>query len=211
VFAKRPVPGAVKTRLCPPLTPDEASELALAMLDDTVEKCASSRAFVTSIAVAGDREWFAERYPGIDEIVLQEGAELGERLARYFEAALESKPGWTVACVGADSPQVPASRIAEAHEALEEGADLVLGPDLGGGYYLVALKRPVAEIFTEVEMSTPTMREATIALARALGLDVKLLEEDLDLDTPADLERLARDARAQRSSLLARRLLLLHP
>ena len=207
VFAKRPRAGEVKTRLVPPLSADAAAELALAMLDDTVEKCAACGAFETSIAAAGDLEWFRERYARVREVVPQEGRDLGERLARHFERAAAARPGWSLAAVGADSPQVPVERIVEAHEAIEGGADLVLGPDRGGGYYLVALARPVAEVFTRVEMSTPTMRERTIEVARELGLRVHMLVEDFDVDAPKDLELLAGAGSAPRSSALARHLL----
>ena len=210
VFAKRPRPGEVKTRLVPPLSMEDAAELALAMLDDTVEKCAACDAFETSIAAAGDLDWFRERYATVREVVPQEGRELGERLARHFERAAAARPGWSLAAVGADSPQVPVERIVEAHEAIEGGADLVLGPDRGGGYYLVALARPVAAVFTRVEMSTPTMRERTLEIARELGLRVRLLAEDFDVDTPEDLDHLAKDGRAPRSSTIARRLLARH-
>jgi rSAM/selenodomain-associated transferase 1 len=204
IFAKRPVPGAVKTRLVPPLTSEEAAELALAMLDDTVEKCAACRGFATQIAAAGEEDWFRARYPGI-EVVRQEGRDLGQRLARHFEISAAARPGWSLACVGADSPHVPVERIAAAHEAIEKGADVVLGPDRGGGYYLVALKRPVAELFTRVPMSTPTMREETLGIARSLGLEVRLLEEDFDVDGIEDLDRLAREPSAVRSAALAGR------
>ena len=211
VMAKRPVAGLVKTRLCPPLAAAEAAELAQAMLEDTVEKCLASAAFETAIAADGELEWFRERFPGVASIFAQEGEGLGERLARAFEREARERPGASVAIVGADSPQVPAERIAAAHEAVEAGADLVLGPDQGGGYYLVALRRPVSELFTRVAMSTPTMRERTIGIARELGLRVRLLAEEFDVDTPEDLERLARADRAPRSSSLARRLLSRRP
>ena len=161
-MAKRPAAGAVKTRLAPPLSAEEAAELALAMLDDTVGKCAACGDFETAIASAGDLGWFRARYPEVREIDAQEGEGLAERLAHAFERSAAARPGWSLVCVGADSPQVPAERIVAAHAAIEAGADLVLGPDRGGGYYLVGLARPVAEIFTRVAMSTPKMRERTL-------------------------------------------------
>ncbi len=198
IFAKRPVPGRVKTRLCPPLSHAEAAELALAMLEDTVEKCLACAQFETAIAAEGDLGWFRERFGGVVEVVPQEGGDLGERLAGRFERA-----GPDHVCIGSDAPQVPASRIAEAHAALEGGADLVLGPDLGGGYYLVGLARPAREIFTQVPMSTPDMCARTIELARSIGLRVHLLETDFDVDRPEDLERLAGSKAARRSAALA--------
>jgi len=210
-MAKRPVAGLVKTRLCPPLAAAEAAELAQAMLEDTAEKCLECRDFETAIAADGELAWFRERFPAVGSIFAQEGDGLGARLANAFEREARERPGWSVAIVGADSPQVPAERIAESHEAVEAGADLVLGPDQGGGYYLVALRRPVPELFTRVAMSTPTMRERTVELARELGLRVQLLAEDFDVDTPEDLERLARAVGAPISSSVARRLLARHP
>src|SRR5258708_31379486 len=202
IFAKRPAPGAVKTRLCPPLTPEEAAELALAMLDDTVDKCLESAGFLTSIRAApvGELRWFRERYARVSEVAEQEGEGLGERLARHFERSSREHPDWTLACVGADSPHVPAQRIEAAHRALERGADLVLGPDRGGGYYLAALRRPRAELFMEVEMSTPSMCDRTVELARSLGLQVVLLEPDFDVDGPEDLRRLALASPSLRSA-----------
>ncbi len=179
------------------------------MLDDTVDKCLASPAFLTSIRTSpgGQLPWFRERYPGVSEVAEQEGGGLGERLARHFERASRQHPDWTLACVGADSPHVPAQRIEASHRALERGADLVLGPDRGGGYYLVATRHPRAELFTEVEMSTPDMCARTIELARSFGLKIKLLEPDYDVDEPEDLWRLARASPSLRSAALAARYL----
>jgi glycosyltransferase A (GT-A) superfamily protein (DUF2064 family) len=96
-------------------------------------------------------------------------------------------------CIGADAPHVPLERITSGHAALEDGADVVLGPDEGGGYYLVGLARPAAEIFTGVPMSTGDMCARTVELARSRGLAVRLLETEYDVDRPADLARLARE------------------
>ena len=95
--------------------------------------------------------------------------------------------------MGSDAPGVPAARLAEAHERLEAGADLVLGPDLGGGYYLIGMRAPHPELFLEVTMSTAHMGQETVALAQSRGLEVTRLATDYDIDVEADLRRLVED------------------
>jgi hypothetical protein len=194
IFAKQPVPGRVKTRLVPPLSPEGAAHLALAMLDDAVGRGSAREAASRSRLVFAPEEaepWFRERYGARLELAPQRGAGLGERLAQFFEQALAESGVRTVLAVGTDAPLVPAARLAEAHTALEAGADLVLGPDRGGGYYLVGLRAPAARLFLDVPMSTPTMCAATEALARRLGLAVMRLAPEDDVDVPADLLALA--------------------
>jgi rSAM/selenodomain-associated transferase 1 len=196
LFAKLPRAGEVKTRLCPPLSPLEAASLAEAMLADGLARCLAASAFRTQLAVhpPGSEPWFRARFPELEHILAQEGAGLGERLAQHFERALAGTELTSAVVIGSDAPEVPLARVLEAHEQLERGADLVLGPDAGGGYYLVGLRRPCAALFTEVEMSQPGMYARTLALARGLGLVVSELAPGHDVDTPLDLERLRGNA-----------------
>jgi rSAM/selenodomain-associated transferase 1 len=201
VFTKRPAPGRVKTRLCPPLSPVQAADLALAMLDDTLERLQVHREYAMALCVeaapdadAGDLMWFEERYPNLLEVRPQRGAGLGERIANHFADALARRPGSTQVVVGSDAPTLPPARIVTAHSVLAAGdADLVLGPDLGGGYYLVALRAPASELFLEVTMSTDTMYEQTVAAARAMGFSVHELPAHGDVDVVLDLVRLRRE------------------
>ena len=192
VFAKRPVAGQVKTRLCPPLDPELAARFARAMLDDSLRKLGSSSSFQTRLRVAPAEEldWFRERYPDVP-VEAQEGAGLGERLTHHFDHVLLAEERHLV--VGSEAPHLPTSRLLAGFEALENGAELVLGPDRGGGYDLVGLARPFPELFTEVPMSTGDMCAATIELARASGWETAVLGEGYDLDQAEDLLRLARD------------------
>lgn len=198
VFSKRPVAGRVKTRLTPPLVPEQAALLAEGMLCDALERCAASAAFRTALvfAPAEDEPWFRARFPTLADQRPQRGDGLGERLASFFEEALGRADTRTVVVIGSDQPLVGTRLIARAHELLEGGRDLVLGPDHGGGYYLVGLRRPCPELFTTITMSSAAMCAATLALARAWGLQAELLEPGLDVDAAADLERLRRDLRA---------------
>lgn len=197
IFAKRPDPGAVKTRLAPPLGPAEAAELAACMVLDGVERLlrwsqAEPLGPALAYAPPGARAWFAERCPAGLELLEQRGPELGARLAAHFEEAARRHPGATLVVLGADAPLLARATLLAAHRALAAGSDLVLSPDQGGGYALVGLRAPAPELFRAVPMSSAGMRERTLALAESLGLRATLLEPTLDVDVAADLEELAR-------------------
>jgi uncharacterized protein len=200
LFAKLPRAGEVKTRLCPPLTALEAAGLAEAMLADGLARCLACDAFRTQLAVhpPGSEPWFRARFPELRELVVQQGADLGQRLAAHFERSFAREQLASAVVLGSDAPEVPLARVLEAHQRLADGADLVLGPDGGGGYYLVGLQRACGALFTEVEMSRPGMYARTLELARDRRLVVSELGRGDDVDTPADLERLrASAARAE--------------
>jgi hypothetical protein len=198
LFTKQPLPGEVKTRLCPPLTLAQSARLADAMLCDTLERCLAGE-FRTALAFAPAEaaSWFRVAFPEVEDQRAQLGAGLGERLAHLVEQSFVRREARSLVVIGSDQPLVPLARIHEAHRALEDGAGCVLGPDRGGGYYLVGLARSVPELFTAVPMSTEGTCRATEALARERGLAVVRLAEHDDVDTPADLERLCRTLAAE--------------
>ena len=190
LFSKRPEAGRVKTRLCPPLAPEEAAQLAAGMLADTVEKCRGApfrTLLVYAPAEAGT--WFRARFPEL-ESEPQVGPDLGARLAHFARRAFAELGARTLVVIGSDQPLVPRAQLVAAHERLEAGLDLVLGPDRGGGYTLAGLRAPCDELFTGVPLSSAGTCAATEALARARGLTLERLPEGDDLDTPADLARL---------------------
>ena len=194
VMAKRPEPGASKTRLCPPLSPQSAAVLAEAFLEDAVQIASSVPGAVAAVAVspANAGDYFAGVTPGALQIT-QVGQSLGDRLAHVMTAALDL--GFPmVAAINADGPTLPASHVAQAFEMLRSGDfDVVLGPAEDGGYYLIAWNTPHPELVTRVTMSTPTVLEDTLAIADRLELRVGLTAQWFDVDTAADLERLRSD------------------
>jgi len=193
ILSKRPLPGRVKTRLIPLLGAEAAAGLQAAMLADAVARCAGCERFTTLLSPAcegpEDEAWFRESYPGVRQRP-QEGQGLAERLAGLFAGVLGGGDASSLVAIGSDQPRVSTETIAAAHELLEDGADLVLGPDAGGGYYLVGMREPHPWIFTEIEMSTSSMCAETARLARERGLCVERLAEGYDVDVAADLERL---------------------
>ena len=198
IMAKVPVAGEVKTRLCPPLTPVQAAELARCFLEDRIAQLSGIPTVAPIVAFTpADRE--PELRPLLADgvrAVPQQGADLGARLDRLLTDLLaEGAPG--AVAVDADSPTLPTDfvRRACAHLAGAE-TDVVLGPCDDGGYYLVGLRRPAPELFRAMPWSTPTVLDETVARARRLGLRLALLPPWFDVDRGADLERLRASAEA---------------
>ncbi len=126
-----------------------------------------------------------ERLLGRSRRLLPQGpGDLGERLAGVLgQLCSGERP---VLAVGSDCPGLTATRIRAAAAALGV-ADVVLGPTLDGGYYLVGLREPHSELFEDIPWSTAQVLEVTRSRAQAAGLKAELLEPARDLDTPEDL------------------------
>jgi rSAM/selenodomain-associated transferase 1 len=186
VFLKRPRPGEVKTRLVPSLGAEMAAELYRSLAELEMQATAPSgdyeRLFFYSPSDA--RAELAAWLPG-QEWRAQRGADLGERMAAAFAEAFELGAR-RVAIIGSDAPWVSRGLVGEALGALD-AADLALVPANDGGYCLLALDRPRPELFTDIPWSTPSVLALTLERAGALGLAVRLLEAQQDIDTLEDL------------------------
>ena len=195
VFAKEPTPGRVKTRLCPPLSPEQAAELYACMLDDVLEATAEASKrlgyeAVLAIDPPDARSLLARQVPLGFRVVAQRGGGLGERM-EHAAACAAAGGSERVVLRGSDSPALRVEDLVAAAAALNE-ADLVAAPDPDGGYSLLGLGRPSAGLFDHA-MSHSGVLEQTLAAARTRGLRTHLLAPGFDLDIAADLSRLARE------------------
>lgn len=197
-MAKRPAAGQTKTRLCPPLTPEQAAELYACFLADVVDRAREAAALVDGLqpaiayAPADARAYFAGLVPDFS-LVAQAGATLGERLDGVLGGAFARGYG-QVAAINSDSPSLPAAYLAQAFDALDDPAtDAVFGPCDDGGYYLIGLKRPHPRLVRGVPMSTADTLADTLRVAGDLGLRVALLPAWYDVDSAPELERLYAD------------------
>ncbi len=186
VFAKEPVPGKVKTRLCPPLTAGEAAGLYRASLEETVSAL-TGLGWDLVLFYAGSEAYFRETFPQVRLIPQGEGG-LGERLERAFRA-LGERNFRRAAMVGSDSPDLPASLVHQAFAALEQ-ADFVTAPSRDGGYVLVGQRGHWPGMFRQIPWSTPRVLEQTRLSARALGIDYREIGSWEDVDDLASLKRL---------------------
>jgi rSAM/selenodomain-associated transferase 1 len=181
VVAKTPVPGRVKTRLCPPCTPAEAARIAAAALADTLDTVAAGPARRRVLAVDGGLP-----APGGWTRLAQRGTGLGARLANAFADA-----GPASLLIGMDTPQVTTAHLAEGSARLGR-SDAVLGLAPDGGWWALGLGDPRhAEVLRDVPMSTARTGALTLEALRGRGLRVALLPELRDVDTAADARAVA--------------------
>jgi rSAM/selenodomain-associated transferase 1 len=204
IMAKQPLPGRTKTRLCPPLTADQAAELSAALLADTVGLVSSVPGIEVAVAVspAAAVDEMRRLLRGHARILAVEGRTIGECLSDAI-GRLFSEGIARVVALNADSPTLPAAYLGRAAELLGSN-DVVLGPADDGGYYLIGLSRPQPGLFEGIAWSTNQVASQTCARAAELGLTVALLPLWYDVDTPAELERL-REELATRPQAMASR------
>ncbi len=183
-FAKAPVPGRVKTRLTPPLTPAEAAGLYRAFLIDAVVPISGARTLVYGWPAA-ELAVLRGCVPASIEVRPQRGDDLFARVEACFDE-LFAEGHAPVVVRNTDSPDLPVERVEEAIVRCAP-ASVVLGPDQGGGYYLVALGGRCPGLFSGHGEGGPDVLAQTAARARAQGLRVELLAPAPDVDTFEDL------------------------
>jgi uncharacterized protein len=189
VVAKTPEPGRVKTRLCPPCTPEQAARVAAAALADTVDAVTATPAEHRTLVVEGPHP----APPGWQRIP-QRGAGLAARLAHAF--ADTRRAGMPSLLVGMDTPQVSGGWLARAGNLLRT-ADAVLGLAEDGGWWALGLAEPRhAAVLREITTSLPTTGARTLAALRRRGLRVAALPVLRDVDTAADAHAVAALCRA---------------
>lgn len=197
VMAKTPVPGRVKTRLCPPATPQAAARIAAAALADTLDTVVATpvagRVLVLAdlgdSAVDGDHGWTPDRRPRSVGLVAQRGGGLADRLANAY--ADTARPGHAALLIGMDTPQVTPDLLATSADRLGS-ADAVLGMAADGGWWALGLNDlRHAEVLRGVPMSTPDTGRLTLAALERCGLRVAMLPVLRDVDTAADARAVA--------------------
>jgi glycosyltransferase A (GT-A) superfamily protein (DUF2064 family) len=193
VVAKEPVPGRVKTRLCPPCSPTEAATIAAAALADTLDAAVASGADRVVLALDGRPGAWCP--PGV-VVVGQGRGPLDRRLAHAWSAARGA-----ALQVGMDTPQVSGAELRRAMAALDgDGVDAVLAPATDGGWWAVGLRRPRPDAFLGVPTSRPDTGARQAARLAALGLRTRWLGAHTDIDTWPDAVAVAATAPATRTA-----------
>lgn len=205
IMAKQPVVGQAKTRLVPFLSAVEAAQVYEALLLDTIDLVVQinpAADLAIAITPAGARPYFEAHTPAGTRLIPVSGANIGECLAQALNTALAMGYSRALA-LNSDGPSLPGAFLLEAVAALDE-AEVVIGPGEDGGFYLIGVKRLNSAIFDAIEWSTDRVLGQTMQRAAALGLQVRLLQPWYDIDSPADLLRLADEISTLPPTSLAR-------
>jgi rSAM/selenodomain-associated transferase 1 len=192
IFAKAPVPGAVKTRLIPALGPAGAARLALRMLEHALQIAADARLGPVQLHCAPDAG-----HPALQTAAARAGAtcrpqesgDLGERMRSALAASLQLSP--RALLLGTDCPALDAGVLHQADAALAAGADSVFVPTADGGFALTGFRREaltaIDKVFAAIPWSTSAvMSSVRYQLLRA-GLRWTELATLVDVDEPSDL------------------------
>lgn len=203
IMTKVPRAGRVKTRLTPPLNPEEAAALNKCFLRDTAAAIVHAGPRGQGIGCftpVGEEAAYEDLFPASFQLIPQREGDFGHRLFCAAEDLFAL--GFAAVClIDSDSPTVPAAAFAEAVEVLLRPAEqLVLGPSDDGGYYLIGMQRPERRLFQEIDWSTERVLRQTQDRAADLGLPVHLLNRGFDVDDEKSLRRLQCELRSPNES-----------
>ncbi len=212
IFAKYPSTGSVKTRMVPPLTLAQATKLYGSFLEDTIEMINEfeidfqdsstdrpGQGFPQKIRKmiffdpSNQRKYFQELVSGEWGLNVQKGKDLGERLTNAFRTYCKTDA--PVIIIGSDSPTLPVGYLMDAVRLLVK-TELVIGPAVDGGFYLVGIKGSDTEkifpaLFLGVSWSTSKVLSELKSNINNMGIGVKFLPEWYDIDDQSGLKKLS--------------------
>lgn len=189
IFGRYPTAGKAKTRLIPLLGPTGAALLHRQLVRITVEtarRLRTRRSITTELRFTGASQRDMAMLFGRDLIYREQGpGDLGQRLRVAVAETISSGVG-KVILVGTDCPMLDAERLDQAFSALDDH-DVVIGPALDGGYYLIGVKSDHPELFSDIAWGGSEVLAQTLDACCRLGLRHILLPTLSDVDTPDDL------------------------
>ncbi|MBW2608902.1 MAG: TIGR04283 family arsenosugar biosynthesis glycosyltransferase [Deltaproteobacteria bacterium] len=188
IFSRYPVPGRTKTRLISDLGTLGAADLQRRLTEKTLRTVRSfllHREMDAEVQFEGGNKKKMRRWLGSDILFLRQvRGNIGRRMQSAFLDAFQK--GYSrVILIGTDIPRMRSDHLIQAYDLLAY-KDLVLGPSIDGGYWLIGLKRPL-DLFQGIEWGTEKVLEQTVSRAKDQKLAYQLLELLNDIDTIDDV------------------------
>ena len=183
IFTRNIVYGKVKTRLAVTMGNDKALSVYSLLVDHTAKIAKSVDA--TRIVYYSETITDGDAWDNAYLKTVQQGGDLGERMAKAFNDNLKNGVK-KVVIIGTDCYELTGGIITDAFAQLEQH-DVVIGPALDGGYYLLGMKVFHPELFVDVAWSTPSVLKDTLSRCESLTLNYFLLPVLSDIDEERDL------------------------
>jgi len=196
IMIKTPRNGFSKTRLCPPLSLEEAAGISRCFLKDissTIDALARQDPFAVGVAIytpVGSEDQLGELLPTGFKMIAQQETDFGNRLIAATEDLFSA--GFAAVClINSDSPTLPLDYLQELATALKSADDrMVIGESSDGGYYALGLRRAHRRLFEDITWNADQVCSQTIERSREIGLPVVKLPVWYDVDDQAMLNRL---------------------
>lgn len=189
IICKTPMPGKSKTRLSPPLEPEECAAISSCFIRDlaqTIYELADDGDVAAAAVYTpfGTEPVLRRMLPDGFHFTLQGDGDLGARLLKGTADLIGAGYGGAI-LVNSDSPTLPKSILRAAVDAVRDGDNVVLSPAFDGGYTLIGLSRPHERLFDAMPWSTPQVYELTLARAQEIGMPVVNVPGWYDVDDAA--------------------------
>lgn len=189
IFSRLPIGNETKTRLSPLLTEKEREDLHVSLWKDifnSVDEINDTIDIFLYWTGNGDIKNYKSLIPNSFKLCKQHGENLGKRMLNAINELFFN--GYKqIVIIGADIPTVSADDIKNAFNALEN-FDVVLGPSLDGGYWLIGMKNVIPEIFYINTWGNKNVLNATLKVMNEIGISYSIINKLLDIDTPEDIE-----------------------
>jgi rSAM/selenodomain-associated transferase 1 len=186
IFTRYPEPGKTKTRLIPALGSIGAANLQQQMTEHTISQARElqkTAGISVEVRFAGGSSQLMQDWLGSNLVYQSQGeGDLGERMARSLAETFQ-KNAEKVIIIGTDCPNLTSHLLTTAFEQLQT-VDLVLGPAMDGGYYLIGLRRPIPELFANIDWGTSQVLQQTVAIVEKLQVSHFYLPVLADVDRP---------------------------
>src|SRR5258708_17427588 len=197
IICKTPRPGHSKTRLSPPLRPEECAGISACFIQDISSTIASVAGDGGAhgygvYTPAGTEAELRALLPGRFGLVLQGDGDLGGRLDKGIRDLIAAGHAGAI-LINSDSPTLPRGLLDAAVEAVLSGDHLVISPALDGGYTLIGLSQPHPHLFADIPWSTERVYELTLQRAREINLPAIALDGWYDVDDGAGYAMLERE------------------
>lgn len=187
LFARYPVAGQAKTRLIPAVGAHGAAKIhkllaqkSVSTIIDAIKQRSDARFILSYTGAQKEKfqDWLGEDAIDFEE---QVKGDLTDRLLALLNPA-------PVIFFGSDTPDLSQRHVTNAIDAMKI-YDVVIGPALDGGYYLIGMKKAYEGLLNDMPWSSDQVLPTTLDRCGQMGLNVHLLEPLSDCDLPEDLDR----------------------